>query len=67
MERNEMYIAFEILLEEIEQVANAVHESGAAALRSGRYDEAKAAIEHATRLVEFRERVSRSRRNGIVW
>jgi restriction system protein len=57
MERNEVDVAFDILLEEIEQVANAVHESGAAALRSGRYDEARAAIEHATRLAEFRERV----------
>jgi len=57
MERNEVHVAFEILLEEIEQVANAVHESGAAALRSGRYDEARAAIDHATRLAEFRERV----------
>ncbi|MCM8748014.1 winged helix-turn-helix domain-containing protein [Thermomicrobiaceae bacterium CFH 74404] len=57
MERNEVLVAFEILLEEIEQVANAVQESGASALRSGRYDEAEAAIEHARRLAEFRERV----------
>jgi restriction system protein len=57
MERNEVHVAFETLLEEIEKVANAVNESGAAALTSGRYDEARAAIEHATRLAEFRERV----------
>lgn len=57
MERNEVHVAFEVLLEEIEQVANAVHESGAAALKSGRYDEARAAIEYATRLAEFRERI----------
>jgi len=57
MERNEVDVAFEMLLEEIEQVANAVQESGAAALMSGHYDEARAAIDHATRLAEFRERV----------
>lgn len=51
----EVHVAFEVLPEEIEQVANAVHESGAAALKSGRYDEAREAIEYATRLAEFRE------------
>ncbi|MDW8060895.1 MAG: winged helix-turn-helix domain-containing protein [Thermomicrobium sp.] len=57
MERNEVHVAFEILLEEIEQVANAVHESVAAALKTGDYERARAAIEHATQLAEFRERV----------
>ena len=57
MERNEVHVAFEILLEEIEQVANTIRESGAAALKASNYERAMAAIEHATRLAEFRERV----------
>ncbi|MGB9861371.1 MAG: winged helix-turn-helix domain-containing protein [Candidatus Bipolaricaulaceae bacterium] len=57
MNRNEVYIAFEILLEEIEQVANGINEAGAKAFQKGAYDEARRMIEIATRLVEFREKV----------
>ncbi|MER3399309.1 MAG: hypothetical protein C4316_12440 [Chloroflexota bacterium] len=57
MEKNEVNEAFEILLEEIEAVANAMNEEGAQALRAGDYDKAKSAIEEATRLAEFREKV----------
>lgn len=57
IDRNEVHVAFEIVLEEIEQVANAVHEAGATALLSGRYDETEAALDYAKRLAEFRERV----------
>ena len=57
MERNEVNVAFELLLEEIESVANGLNDEGAEAFRSGDYDKARLAIEVATRLVEFREKV----------
>ena len=57
MDRNEVHIAFEILLEEIEQVANSINDAGAEAFQKGAYDGARRTIEIATRLAEFRERV----------
>lgn len=57
MDRNEVNTAFEILLEEIEMVTNALNEQGAAAFKAGDYDAARRAIEEATRLTEFREKV----------
>ncbi|MCL6507024.1 MAG: winged helix-turn-helix domain-containing protein [Bryobacteraceae bacterium] len=57
MNHNEVYAAFEILLEEIEAAANGLNEAGAEAFRAGDYEKAKAAIEEATRLAEFREKV----------
>ncbi len=57
MNKNEVYTAFEILLEEIELVANQLNESGADAFRAGDYDKARRAIEEATRLADFREKV----------
>lgn len=57
MDKNEVNEAFEILLEEIEAVANALNEEGAQAFRACDYSKAKSAIEEATRLAEFREKV----------
>jgi hypothetical protein len=57
MKGNEVNTAFEILLEEIELVANSLHEEGAAAFKAGDYDAARRAIEDATRLADFREKV----------
>jgi len=57
MEKNEVNTAFEILLEEIEAVADGLNETGAEAFRAGDYEKAKAAIEEAARLAEFREKV----------
>ena len=57
MKSNEVNTAFEILLEEIELVANSLNEEGAEAFRTGNYDSARRAIEEATRLAEFREKV----------
>lgn len=57
MDKNEVNTAFEILLEEIEMVANALNEDGAAAFKGGDYDAARRAIEQAARLAEFREKV----------
>ncbi len=49
--------AFEILLEEIELIANRLNEEGAQAFKAGDYGTARRAIEEATRLSEFREKV----------
>ncbi len=57
MKGNEVNTAFEILLEEIELVANIVNEEGAAAFKAGSYEATRRAIEDATRLAEFREKV----------
>jgi hypothetical protein len=57
MNKNEVNIAFEILLEEIELVANQLNESGADAFRARDYDKARQAIEEATRLANFRAKV----------
>ncbi|GBD38318.1 hypothetical protein HRbin37_00565 [bacterium HR37] len=57
MESNEVNTAFEILLEEIELVANQLNEDGAHAFKEGDYDRARHAIEEATRLADFREKV----------
>jgi len=55
MDKNEVNEAIEILLEEIEAVANALNEEGAQAFRAGDYEKARVAIEEATRLAEFRD------------
>lgn len=57
MDKNEVITAFEILLEKIELVANQLNELGAEALRAGDYDRARQAIEKATQLADFREKV----------
>jgi hypothetical protein len=57
MDRNEVKIAFEILLEEIEMVVNNLNDAGADAFKKGDYNEAKRVIEVVTRLADFRERV----------
>lgn len=57
MNQNEVHIAFEILLEEIEQVVNGIHQAVNEALRAGRFDEARLSLAHAEKLAQFRERV----------
>lgn len=57
VERNDVHAAFELLKEEIEQVANALNDAGAEAFKSSHYEEAKRTIELATRLADFRDRV----------
>lgn len=57
MQGNEVYTAFEILLEEIEVVANQLHEKVVQAFNSGDYHTVRRAIEEAARLSEFREKV----------
>lgn len=57
VERNDVHAAFELLLEEIEQVANSLNDTGAEAFKSSQYEGAKRAIEMATRLADFRDKV----------
>lgn len=57
IDRNEVTTAFEILLKELDQVAELVHEEGAHAFRCGSYDRAKLAAEIGHKLVEFRGKV----------
>lgn len=56
-DKNEANETFEILREELEAVANALNEEGAQAFYAGDYNKAKAAIEEATQLAVFREKV----------
>jgi len=62
MDQNEVHIAFEILLEEIEQVVNAINESVIEALRAGRLDEARLSLGQAVKVAQFRERVKELQR-----
>jgi hypothetical protein len=57
MNHNHVNTAFEILLEEIELVVNSLNEQGATAFKAGNYDGARHAIEEATRLADFRDKV----------
>lgn len=57
MGKNEVIVAFEILLEEIELFVNQLNESGADAFRAGDYEKARQAIEEATRLADFRTKI----------
>lgn len=65
MDRNEVYTAFEILLEEIEYVANQLNDSGASAFRLGDYHKARTAIEDVTRLAALREKVKSLQKEWI--
>ena len=56
MIKNEVFAAFEILLEEIETVINALKEEVSAAVQKSEYDKAKTIIEKATALEKFREK-----------
>jgi restriction system protein len=57
MDRNEVDIAFEIVMEEIEAVANGLNGEGSAAFDKGDIDRARQVIEDATRLAGFRDKV----------
>jgi len=57
MARNDVHAAFEILLEEIELVANATNEAGAEALKSGRYEEAQRHLDVGKEVADFRAKL----------
>ena len=57
MNSNEVNTAFEILIEEIELIANNLNEEGAKAIKAGSYDVARRLMDEAERLADFREKV----------
>ena len=57
IERNEVSIAFEIVLEELEGVVASLNLDGASAFQRGDYEVARSLVENATRLSDFRTRV----------
>lgn len=50
--------AFDVLLEEIEEALRRINTAGASAFETRHYDMAQAAIEHARKMTEMREKVS---------
>ena len=57
MQRNEINSAFEILLEEIENVLATLNEEGEKSFKNQDYEKATVLSENAKQLVEFREKV----------
>ncbi|MBP6933131.1 MAG: hypothetical protein KBB87_07030 [Candidatus Methanofastidiosum sp.] len=57
MDKNEVNTAFEILLEEIEEVFNMLSKEGEVAFKGQDFDKAKKLIENGERLKAFREKV----------
>ncbi|MGC8651605.1 MAG: winged helix-turn-helix domain-containing protein, partial [Minisyncoccia bacterium] len=57
MDKNEVNIAFEILLEEIEEVFNILSKEGEESFKAQDFDKAKSLIENGERLKFFREKV----------
>ena len=57
MNKNEVNTAFEILLEEIEEVFNVISKEGEEAFKAKDFDKAKSFIEYGERLKLFREKV----------
>jgi restriction endonuclease Mrr len=57
MDKNEVNTAFEILLEEIEEVFNLISKDGEVAFKGQDFDKAKRLIESGERLKAFREKV----------
>jgi len=57
MDENEVQLAFDILLEEVEMVANGLDEDAASALQKREYAKAREFIDMAANLSEFRIKV----------
>jgi restriction system protein len=57
MDKNEVNSAFEILLEEIEEVFNMISEEGEESFKARDFDKAKTLVEYGERLKDFREKV----------
>lgn len=62
MDQNEVGIAFEILLEEVESVVGELNEEGAEAFRRGDYDAAREIANRVQEVTAFRERVKEMQR-----
>ena len=57
MDRKSVSAAFEILLEEVQVIADDLNKEGATAFENGNYEHARELIDDATRLEEFRGKV----------
>jgi len=57
MDKNEVNVAFEILLEEIEEVFNLISKEGEATFKAQDFEKARSLIEYGERLKSFREKV----------
>ncbi len=57
MDKNEVNTAFEILLEEIEEVFNTISKEGEESFKAQDFDKANTLIEYGKRLKDFREKV----------
>jgi len=57
MDKNEVNSAFEILLEEIEEVFNTISKEGEEAFKTQDFDKAKTLSDYGKRLKDFREKV----------
>lgn len=57
MDQNEVTIAFDIVLEEIENAIAALNQQGAQAFQSGKYDVAKELMEIGSQMAAFRTKV----------
>jgi len=57
MDKNEVNAAFEILLEEIEEVFNTISKEGEEAFKTQDFDKAKTLSDYGKRLKDFREKV----------
>jgi hypothetical protein len=64
MDKNEVNTAFEILLEEIEEVFNTISKEGEESFKTRDFDKAKTLIEYGERLKYFREKVKHFKENG---
>ncbi len=58
MDQNEVAIAFDILLEEIENAIAALNQQGAEAFQSGKYDVARDLMEKGSQMAAFRSKVN---------
>jgi hypothetical protein len=57
MDQNEVAIAFDIVLEEIENAIAALNQEGAQAFQSGKYDVASDLMEKGSQMAAFRSKV----------
>lgn len=58
MEQNEVAIAFDIVLEEIENAIAALNQQGAEAFQNGKYDVARGLMEKGSQMAAFRTKVN---------
>ncbi len=58
MDQNEVVIAFDIVLEEIENAIAALNQQGAQAFQNGKYDLARDLMEKGSQMADFRSKVN---------